>query len=165
MDRGAYVPDELTNALIADRIARTDTDSGFLLDGYPRTTDQADYLGQLLAQRGQVLERVINFRVDHEELTGRLLQRAIEQGRRDDTEAVIRRRQEVYAEETAPLLASYADRGILITIDGVRRGRGRRSAGPGCPGRERGDLARKRPTCNHHGEEGRDSPPALPCCH
>jgi hypothetical protein len=64
-----------------------------------------------------VLERVVNFRVDHEELIGRLLQRAIEQGRRDDTEAVIRR-QEVYVEETAPLLASYADRGILITIDG-----------------------------------------------
>ncbi len=118
MDRGAYVPDELTNALIADRLARTDTDGGFLLDGYPRTTDQADYLDQLLAQRGQVLERVVNFRVDHEELIGRLLQRAIEQGRRDDTEAVIRRRQEVYAEETAPLLASYANRGILITIDG-----------------------------------------------
>jgi adenylate kinase len=118
MDRGAYVPDELTNALIADRLARTDTGSGFLLDGYPRTTDRADYLDQLLAQRGQVLERVVNFRVDHEELIGRLLQRAIEQGRREDTEAVIRRRQEVYVEETAPLLASYADRGILITIDG-----------------------------------------------
>ena len=118
MDRGAYVPDDLTNALIADRLARTDTDHGFLLDGYPRTTDQVEYLDQLLAQHGQRLEHVVHFQVDVEELIARLLQRAREQGRRDDTEAVIRRRQEVYAEETTPLLAIYADRRILITIDG-----------------------------------------------
>ena len=64
MDRGAYVPDDLTNALIADRLARTDTDHGFLLDGYPRTTDQVEYLDQLLAQHGQRLEHVVHFQVE-----------------------------------------------------------------------------------------------------
>ena len=92
MDRGAYVPDDLTNALIADRLARTDTDHDYLLDGYLRTTDQMEYLDQLLARHGQRLEHVVHLQVDVEELIARLLQRAGEQGRRDDTEAVIRRR-------------------------------------------------------------------------
>ena len=119
MDAGEYVPDEVTNAMVRDRLAEQDALRGFLLDGYPRTVDQVEQLDSMLAGLGETLEAVVVLRVEPEELVQRLLQRARTQGRDDDTEDVIRRRQEVYAEQTAPLLDTYAGRGMLVEVNGM----------------------------------------------
>jgi len=119
MDEGEYVPDEVTNAMVRDRLAEPDALRGFLLDGYPRTVDQVKELDSMLADLGEALEAVVVLRVQPEELVQRLLQRARIEGRDDDTEDVIRRRQEVYAEQTAPLLDIYAERGMLVAVDGM----------------------------------------------
>jgi adenylate kinase len=119
MDRGDYVPDSVTNAMVRDRLAQADAARGFLLDGYPRTPDQVNELDSVLAQNGTVLDRVVELVADVDEVVGRLLKRSQEQGRADDAEEVIRRRLEVYAQETAPLLEIYRDRGIHIQIDGI----------------------------------------------
>jgi len=119
MDAGEYVPDEVTNAMVRDRLAEPDALRGFLLDGYPRTVDQVKELDSMLADLGEALEAVVVLRVQPEELVQRLLQRARIEGRDDDTEDVIRRRQEVYAEQTAPLLDIYAERGMLVGVDGM----------------------------------------------
>jgi len=119
MDAGDYVPDEVTNGMVRDRLAQTDATPGFLLDGYPRTVAQVEELDRMLAESGTSLEAVVVLTVDDEELVQRLLQRARTEGRTDDTEEVIRHRQEVYNEQTAPLIAVYADRGILVEVDGM----------------------------------------------
>lgn len=119
MDRGEYVPDSLTNALVRDRLAHADAASGFLLDGYPRTADQIDELDDILAGLNSQLDAVIQLTADTDEVVRRLLNRAIEQGRADDTEDVIRRRLEVYEEQTAPLTSVYAQRGLVLMIDGL----------------------------------------------
>ena len=119
MDRGEYVPDSLTNDLVRDRLSQDDAVEGFLLDGYPRTGDQVVELDSILAAQGQSLDAVIQLTADTDEVVRRLLNRAIEQGRADDTEPVIRRRLEVYEEQTAPLISIYAARGIVIMIDGL----------------------------------------------
>jgi adenylate kinase len=119
MDRGEYVPDSLTNDLVRDRLSQADAVEGFLLDGYPRTGDQVVELDSILAAQGQSLDAVIQLTADTDEVVRRLLNRAIEQGRADDTEPVIRRRLEVYEEQTAPLISIYAARGIVIMIDGL----------------------------------------------
>ncbi|EFQ81826.1 adenylate kinase [Aeromicrobium marinum DSM 15272] len=119
MDAGEYVPDEVTNAMVRDRLAQEDARSGFVLDGYPRTVDQVETLDGILAELDSSLDAVVALVVDPEELIGRLLKRAETSGRADDTEEVIRHRQEVYAAETAPLLAVYGERGLLREIDGV----------------------------------------------
>jgi adenylate kinase len=119
MDKGEYVPDEVTNAMVRERLREDDAEKGFLLDGYPRTVAQVDFLDQVLAEHGYVLDRVLLLSVDTDELVARLLLRAQTEGRADDTEEVIRRRQEVYAEQTAPLLAVYAQRGLLVCVDGA----------------------------------------------
>jgi adenylate kinase len=119
MDAGEYVPDSVTNAMVRDRLAQPDADKGFLLDGYPRTLAQVDELASMLAERGASVDRVVELTVDTDEVVARLVKRAAEQGRADDTEDVIRRRQEVYAEQTAPLTAVYADRGVLVQVDGM----------------------------------------------
>jgi adenylate kinase len=119
MDAGEYVPDEVTNAMVRDRLAESDALKGFLLDGYPRTVDQVNELDRMLADLDETLEAVVVLRVEPEELVQRLLQRARTEGRDDDTEEVIRRRQEVYAEQTAPLLDVYAGRGMLVEVDGM----------------------------------------------
>ena len=119
MDAGEYVPDEVTNAMVRDRLAEPDALKGFLLDGYPRTVDQVNELDRMLADLDETLEAVVVLRVEPEELVQRLLQRARTEGRDDDTEDVIRRRQEVYAEQTAPLLDVYAGRGLLVEVDGM----------------------------------------------
>jgi adenylate kinase len=119
MDAGEYVPDEVTNAMVADRLAQDDAREAFLLDGYPRTLDQVAKLDQILADLGSGLDGVIALTVVEDELIGRLLERAKVSGRSDDTEEVIRHRQEVYRNETAPLLAVYRDRGLLIEVDGM----------------------------------------------
>jgi adenylate kinase len=119
MDAGDYVPDEITNAMVRGRIAEADAESGFLLDGYPRTVAQVEELDSMLASAGAALDAVVVLTVDQEELVARLLKRAELEGRADDTEDVIRRRQEVFAEQTAPLIEVYADRGLLREVDGM----------------------------------------------
>lgn len=119
VDSGDYVPDELTNALVADRLTEDDALVGFLLDGYPRTTDQVDFLDAFLAEREQKLDAVIRLVADTDEIVERLRRRAVEQGRTDDTEDAIRHRQEVYRRETEPIIAAFGDRGILVEVDGL----------------------------------------------
>lgn len=119
MDAGAYVPDSLTNAIVADRLKEADAAGGFLLDGYPRTTDQVAELDRLLVAEGTQLDVVVLITADTDEVVARLLKRAAEQGRADDTADVIRHRLDVYAEQTAPLIDVYSARGLVVTIDGL----------------------------------------------
>ena len=119
MDAGEYVPDSLTNGMVADRLTESDAAGGFLLDGYPRTVDQVHALNSTLAKSDLALDSVIEITANTDELVGRLLNRAKLQGRADDTEAVIRRRMEVYAEQTAPLTDVYAQQGVLTKVDGM----------------------------------------------
>ncbi|MDP4824568.1 MAG: adenylate kinase [Candidatus Nanopelagicales bacterium] len=119
MDAGEYVPDSITNAMLRDRITHDDCRPGFLLDGYPRTLDQVNELDMMLAASGQALDRTVELTVDTDEVVERLLKRAQDQGRTDDTAEVIRRRLEVYAEQTAPLTAVYEGRGLLVRVDGL----------------------------------------------
>ncbi len=115
---GAYVPDEVTNAIVRDRLTHADAQQGFLLDGYPRTADQVAALDAMLAERGHALDLVLELTVDPDEIVARLLRRAELEGRDDDTEDVIRRRMAVYVEETAPLAALYRRRHLLRQVDG-----------------------------------------------
>lgn len=119
MDAGDYVPDSVTNAMVRDRISHDDCRPGFLLDGYPRTLEQVNELDMMLQADGNRLDRVVELTVDTEEVVDRLLKRAQEQGRADDTADVIRRRLEVYFDQTAPLVAVYRERGILLQVDGA----------------------------------------------
>lgn len=119
MDRGEYVPDSLTNALVRDRLTWEDAKNGFLLDGYPRTEDQVNELDEILKDAGQSLNAVVLITADTDEVVRRLLGRAAEQGRADDTEDVIRRRLEVYAEQTAPLINIYSHRNLVAEVDGL----------------------------------------------
>jgi adenylate kinase len=113
LDTGQLVPDDLTNELVRERLADADTEGGFILDGFPRNIGQAKVLAGMLDERGHKLDAVLEFDVPDEELVQRLLAR----GRSDDNETVIRDRQRIYREETAPLLDHYAD--ILIKINAV----------------------------------------------
>ena len=119
MNDGALVPDELTNDMVRDRVAQADCRVGFILDGYPRTLAQVDALDGMLKALDAELDRVVEITVDVEEVVQRLHQRAVEQGRPDDTPEVIRRRQEVYLEQTAPLVDVYLERGLLVRVDGM----------------------------------------------
>jgi adenylate kinase len=119
MSNGEYVPDEVTNTMVRARLAEADTGPGFLLDGYPRTPAQVRELDQMLVAAGQQLDVVVQLTVDTEELVHRLLQRAHEQGRADDTEQTVRTRQAVYADQTAPLIDLYAQRGLVLKVDGM----------------------------------------------
>jgi len=119
MDAGEYVPDELTNLMVRNRIDEPDAERGFLLDGYPRTLAQVEELDGMIKHTGHVLDAVVVLTVDKEELVQRLLQRAETEGRADDTEDVVRRRQEVYHDQTAPLIDVYRDRGLMIEVDGM----------------------------------------------
>jgi adenylate kinase len=119
MDAGEYVPDEITNRMVRNRIDEPDAEPGFLLDGYPRTLAQVEELDGMIRYTGHQLDAVVVLTVDPEELVQRLLQRAQTDGRTDDTEDVIRRRQEVYSEQTEPLIEVYRARGIVHEIDGM----------------------------------------------
>ena len=116
---GRLVPDEVTNDMVRDRLAQPDTEPGFLLDGYPRNAGQVDALDALLAAADTGLDAVVQLTADTDELVARLLNRATVEGREDDTEDVIRHRQEVYLSETAPLVDIYAGRGLLVAVDGM----------------------------------------------
>lgn len=119
MDAGDYVPDEVTNLMVRNRIDEADAENGFLLDGYPRTLAQVEELDGMIRFTGHRLDAVMVLTVDQDEIVGRLLQRAQVEGRADDTEDVIRRRQEVYLEQTQPLIAVYKERGLVIEVDGM----------------------------------------------
>ncbi len=119
MDRGEYVPDSLTNALVRDRLSQDDAVGGFLLDGYPRTIDQVHELDSILTDAGKRLDVVVQLTADTDELVRRLAHRAEVEGRADDTPEVIRRRLEVYDSQTAPLIDVYAARGLVAMIDGL----------------------------------------------
>jgi len=119
LDAGEYVPDSVTNAMVRDRLAEPDAKPGFLLDGYPRTTAQVAELDDAVQPLPAHREHVVELVVPEDELVARLVGRALEEGRSDDTEAVVRRRQELYLEETAPLAHRYAERGLLRRVDGL----------------------------------------------
>ena len=119
MDRGEYVPDSLTNALVRDRLNQEDAAAGFLLDGYPRTIDQVEELDDILEETKKKLDVVVQLTGDSEELLRRLSGRAQEQGRSDDTPDVIKRRLDVYEEQTAPLIDIYASRSLVAKVNGL----------------------------------------------
>ena len=118
MESGGYVSDEITNAIVADRLAQPDCNQGFLLDGYPRTLQQVQTLDDYLAESERPLNAVISLLADIEEVVARLLRRAVIDGRSDDNEETIRVRLQVYAEQTEPLLEVYRARGLLVEVDG-----------------------------------------------
>lgn len=119
VDAGDYVPDSLTNELIKDRLHSADAAKGFLLDGYPRTPDQVEYLDALLSTNGHALDAVVRLVADQDEIVRRLRKRALDQGRTDDSEEAILHRQDVYRRETEPLIAMYSERGLLVEVDGL----------------------------------------------
>ena len=119
MDNGDFVPDTVTNEMVRNRLCQDDVGSGFLLDGYPRTSAQVDYLDGLLAPREQELGVVLQLTADDEELVRRLLYRAKDAGRSDDNETVIRHRLDLYHQQTEAVVARYAGRGILAQVDGI----------------------------------------------
>jgi adenylate kinase len=117
MAAGELVPDAVTVQIVADRLTEPDTAAGFLLDGFPRTIAQAEALDALMAEVDTPLDAVLSLTVDEDQLVARMLKRAQLEGRADDNEETIRRRFEVYAAETAPLLERYRDR--LVEVDGL----------------------------------------------
>ncbi|WGD36732.1 adenylate kinase [Lysinibacter sp. HNR] len=119
VDSGSYVPDELTNKIVADRLAWHDALGGFLLDGYPRTPEQVVELDRILAASGHQLDVVVLLEADTDAVVARLLKRAQEQGRSDDTEEIIRHRQDVYAAQTEPLIKTYDERKLVVRVDGI----------------------------------------------
>jgi adenylate kinase len=115
---GGYVTDDITNAIVRDRLFEDDAEQGFLLDGYPRTAAQVEALDAILAEHDHTLEAVLELTVDEDAVVQRLLKRAHLEGRDDDTEEVIRERQAIYRRETAPLTEVYSARGLLVQVDG-----------------------------------------------
>lgn len=116
---GGYVPDELTNEIVQGRLQEPDASDGFLLDGYPRTVGQVRFLDEVMARGGHRIGAVLELVVDEDILVDRLLKRAADQGRADDTEEIIRERMAIYQTETEPLTDLYAEHGVLHRIDGM----------------------------------------------
>ena len=114
---GELVPDSLTNEIVRDRLHQDDAAGGFLLDGYPRNVEQVHALDGML--EGDSLDAVVLLKADTDEVVARLMKRAEIEGREDDTEEVSRHRQDIYAEQTAPLIELFTERGILVSVDGL----------------------------------------------
>lgn len=119
MDAGEYVPDDITNAIVAQRLREPDALAGFLLDGYPRTPEQVAELDRVLSAEHEALDAVVQLDADTDEVVARLVKRAAEQGRADDTDEVIRHRLSVYEQQTAPLIQHFALRDLLVKVDGL----------------------------------------------
>ncbi|KRE66134.1 adenylate kinase [Arthrobacter sp. Soil736] len=119
LDAGDLVPDHLTTAMVRERLQQPDTKDGFLLDGYPRTLSQMEDLDGILEENGDTLDTVLEITADDDEIVRRLLLRSQAEGRSDDTEGVIRHRLELYRQETEPVIARCAERGLLVRVDGT----------------------------------------------
>lgn len=123
MARGDLVPDSVVNEIVADRVDMEDCARGFILDGFPRTTAQAEALEQILAERGCELDAVIELQVDEDALADRVATRVAESGgevRPDDTVEALRHRLKVYRDQTAPLIDYYRQKGRLRSVDGMQ---------------------------------------------
>lgn len=120
MDKGNLVPDEVTIAMVKDRLSQDDCSNGAILDGFPRSPAQADALNSLLIEFGGEINVVPFIYVEEEMLISRLLKRAEIEGRADDNEETIRNRMNVYRESTAPLLDYYSEKGLVVKVDGDR---------------------------------------------
>ena len=119
MDRGELVSDDIMLGLIEERLGQKDTESGFILDGYPRNLAQAEALDALLERLGQPVDEALQIDVDVDMVVERIARRAAEEGRSDDTEEVVRNRMKVYADQTAPVVDYYAQKGVLSRVLGV----------------------------------------------
>jgi adenylate kinase len=119
IDLGKLVPDHILIEIVKERISKDDCESGYLLDGFPRTLPQAEGLDEMMHPIGHDLECAISLTADEDELVERLIKRGKESGRSDDTPEVIRNRQKIYWEQTAPLLDFYRGKGILKEVDGL----------------------------------------------
>jgi adenylate kinase len=119
MDAGELVPDSVVIGIVEERIKEPDCAKGFLLDGFPRTVLQAEALESMLAKMGRKIDHAVNLSVPDEEVIKRLLDRAVKEGRSDDTEPVIRNRIKTYNDQTRPLIDFYRNRGILKEVDGL----------------------------------------------
>lgn len=119
MDAGQLVANEIVIGIVEERLGQPDAQKGFILDGFPRNTAQAEVLDAMLAKlKAPAISRAVHLHVEDEEIVGRLLSRAIKEGRADDKEDVIRKRIEVYNAETKPLLDYYEQQGKLVTLEG-----------------------------------------------
>lgn len=119
MESGELLPDDVVVDVIRERISRPDCAGGFFLDGFPRTTGQAEALDRMLGDAGLAVDAVVNLEVDEAKLVERMAGRAKNEGRADDNPDTIRERLRVYREKTAPLVSWYRDRGRLVTVDGL----------------------------------------------
>ena len=118
MEKGQLVPDDVTVAMVKERLSQPDCANGAILDGFPRTVAQAESLDRLLADYGGQITLVPSIKVDQEELIARLVNRALIEGRADDSEETIRTRMEIYERQTRPLLEYYGNKGLVVEIDG-----------------------------------------------
>ena len=119
MDRGDLVSNDIVNGIVSDRLDADDCRSGFILDGFPRTIGQAEALDGMLADKGMELDAVIEMTADADVLVARVINRAKESNRPDDNPEVIRKRLDVYKNDTAPLVDYYRQRGLVKTVDGM----------------------------------------------
>jgi len=119
MDRGELVPDAVVIGVAEERLRQPDTERGFILDGFPRTTAQAQALDALLTKLGRRLERCLVLSVHEDALVERIRKRAQVEGRSDDNEESVRTRMRVYRQQTAPLIAYYKAQGIVVELDGL----------------------------------------------
>lgn len=116
---GEYVPDVITNKMIHHRLSQPDVLDGFLLDGYPRTVSQVHELDEILVQTGKKLDVVLEITADRDELVRRILKRAFEQNRVDDTEEIVNHRLDLFMQQTSMVLETYLQRGLLVKVDGI----------------------------------------------
>ena len=116
---GELVPDQVTNEMVRERLGRADAAEGFILDGYPRNAAQVEALDAILGDLGGGLDAVIELTAERTELLARIARRARIEGRADDTAEVVGRRLDIYDAQTAPLSHAYADRGLLVQVDGL----------------------------------------------
>jgi adenylate kinase len=119
MDQGLLVPDEIILGLIEEVLAASQAGKGMIMDGFPRTTAQAEAVDRLLTARRTQIDKVLNFEVPDDELVRRMQGRAAQEGRADDTPEAFRKRLEVYREQTAPLIVYYRKRGKLTDVPGT----------------------------------------------